>query len=439
MASSGVLPRGFQLAVLWRTLLLAVLIVVLLRLLTATQYYATALVVLVSGALVIADLVRLVAHAERSTQRFLESLAQGALETPQAVAGLPDHLVSAFDRARQYLQQDRRQQRQGIDYLQTLLDTVPAAMLVAGPDGALRLVNRAAYRLLGEPVTRLEQIPTMGPAALEMLATLTPGAQRIVRLSDGRQLLASAALFAAAGEPVQRLICLQRLAGELDAVEHKAWDDMARVLAHEMMNSLTPIASLSESLDALLRSGGRTEEVAASLEAIKRRSLGLMRFVERYRRVAELPEPVLQSVRLQGVLQGVERLMARALADGKIRYASTVSPVDLTLQADADLLEQALINLLRNAVEAVSGQENARIEVLCGLQDGACFIEVADNGPGLTAAAHAQIFVPFFTTKPGGSGVGLSLARRIALAHGGQIAVQANHPQGSVFRLSLRH
>jgi two-component system, NtrC family, nitrogen regulation sensor histidine kinase NtrY len=439
MASSGVLPRGFQFAVLWRTLLLAALIVVLLRLLTATQYYATALVVLVCAALVITDLVRLVAHAERSTQRFLESLAQGALETPQATAGLPDHLASAFHRARQYLQQDRRQQRQGVDYLQTLLDTVPAALLVAGPEGALRLVNRAAYRLLGEPVTRLEQIPTMGPAAVEVLATLAPGAQRIVRLSDGRQLLASAMLFTATGEPVQRLICLQRLAGELDAVEHKAWDDMARVLAHEMMNSLTPIASLSESLDALLRSGDRTEEVAASLEAIKRRSLGLMRFVERYRRVAELPEPVPQTVRLQGVLEGVERLMGRALADAHIRYASSVTPVDLTLQADADLLEQALINLLRNAVEAVSGQHGARIEVACGVQEGTCFIEVADNGPGLTAAAHAQIFVPFFTTKPGGSGVGLSLARRIALAHGGQIAVQANHPQGSVFRLSLPH
>jgi two-component system nitrogen regulation sensor histidine kinase NtrY len=263
-----------------------------------------------------------------------------------------------------------------------------------------------------------------------------PGAQQIVRLPDGRQLLASGSQFTVPEGPAQRLICLQRLAGDLDAVEHKAWDDMARVLAHEMMNSLTPIASLSESLDALLRAGGRTEEVAAALEAIRRRSLGLMRFVERYREVAELPEPLLQPLPLKSVLEGVERLLAPALEQGHVDYASTVSPPDLTVQGDPDLLEQALINLLHNAAEAVRGRPGARIEVSCGLETGLCFIDVADNGPGLTAAAREQIFVPFFTTRAGGSGIGLSLARRIALCHGGQITVRSS-PQGSVFRLTL--
>jgi signal transduction histidine kinase len=144
-----------------------------------------------------------------------------------------------------------------------------------------------------------------------------------------------------------------------------------------------------------------------------------------------------QTLLLKSVLAGVEQLLAPALAQGQVSYASRVSPPDLVVRADADLLEQALINLLRNAAEAVGGQAGARIEVACGIDGGQCFIEVADNGPGLTDTAREQLFVPFFTTKAGGSGVGLSLARRIALRHGGQVTVRANAPQGSVFRLSL--
>jgi two-component system nitrogen regulation sensor histidine kinase NtrY len=434
---SSALPRHFQFAVLARAVLLAVLIVIVLRLLTATQFYATTLVVILCAALVVADLVRVVGHADRSTQRFLESLSAGALEAPMAGQYSPGQPLPAFDRARQHLQQDRRTQRQGSDYLQTLLDTVPAALIVMNAQGAPRMVNRAAHRLLGEPAPRLEELPAVGVTSAAVLRSLPPGAQQIVRLANGSQLLASASQFTVPGEAAQRLICLQRLAGDLDAVEHKAWDDMARVLAHEMMNSLTPIASLSESLDALLRAGGHTEEVAAALEAIRRRSSGLMRFVERYRKVAELPEPLPQTLLMKRVLAGVEQLLAPALTQGHISYASTVSPPDLCVRADADLLEQALINLLRNAAEAVGGQSAARIEVACGIDGGQCFIEVADNGPGLTDAAREQLFVPFFTTKAGGSGVGLSLARRIALCHGGQVTVRPNAPHGSVFRLSL--
>ncbi len=135
-------------------------------------------------------------------------------------------------------------------------------------------------------------------------------------------------------------------------------------------------------------------------------------------------------------MESIERLLLPALRQDNIDYASTVSPT-LIVRADADLLEQALINLLRNAAEAVRGQPGPRIELTCEQEAGLCLITVSDNGPGLTQFAREQIFVPFFTTKSGRSGVGLSLARRIALCHGGQVTVQSNVPQGSVFRLNL--
>jgi two-component system nitrogen regulation sensor histidine kinase NtrY len=255
--------------------------------------------------------------------------------------------------------------------------------------------------------------------------------------------------FAAPGRPPQRLVAIQRIAGDLDAVELKAWQDMVQVLAHEMMNSLTPISSLSESLESLLRSdaGARgvtssgpsamADDVAGALEAIKRRSLGLMSFVERYRTVAELPSPNRQPVRMDRLLFGIERLIGPALRDKGVEFRTSVDPPELSADADPQLVEQAVINLLRNAADAVVGVESPRIEVTCEERDGQVMLAVCDNGTGVPEDRRDRIFVPFFTTKPGGSGIGLNLARHIALGHGGQLDVRARAPRGSVFTLTL--
>jgi nitrogen fixation/metabolism regulation signal transduction histidine kinase len=435
MGSDGRHFDGLGVALVLRALILSLLLSAFLYLATQTHYYATALVVALCGVLTVADLFAVVGRAGRAQQRFLSALSAGTLETPPR--GLvTEALLGGYERVLARFRLDRRQQLEAGQYLQTLLDTVPAALMVVDSKGTLVLVNRAAHMLFQAQVARLASLPLAKDEARQ-LALLSPGMHRIVRLSNGRQLLASATRFSTPDAGERRLLCLQRLAGDLDAVELKAWDDMARVLAHEMMSSLTPIASLSQSLDALLRRGGPTEEVTAALESITRRSHGLMRFVERYREVADLPAPQLQPLELRTLLAGVERLVRPAFAERGILFASKVSPPDLHLAGDADLLEQALINLLRNAGDAVAGRMQPVVEVVCGIEDGQCFIDVCDNGPGLTEAAREHIFVPFFTTKPGGSGVGLSLARRIAAGHGGQLTLQPAEAWGAVFRLSL--
>jgi two-component system nitrogen regulation sensor histidine kinase NtrY len=437
MASERAWSGGFLFAVLLRALLLALLLAALVHLLLHTQFYATALVLVLGGALTVTDLALLTAREHRSAERFLDALSASALETPVQRSAIPDSLRAAYDRALARLREDRRRQQQHSGYLQTLLDTVPAGLLVLEADGTAAFVNRAAHRLLGEPAQRLAQLPALDATAAAQLDGLAPGMHRLVQLANGRRLLASAAQFTTPGGAPQRLLALQRVAGDLDAVEQKAWDDMARVLAHEMMNSLTPIASLSQSLDGLLRAGGRNEEVSAALETIMRRSQALLRFVERYRQVADLPEPQPRAVQLGQLLAGVERLVRPALDERGIVLASRLTPADCGTHADPDLLEQALINLLRNAADAAATGPQPHIGIHCRIEHDQCIIEVRDNGPGLDPAQREQIFVPFFTTKPGGSGIGLSLARRIAQAHGGQITVAANEPRGSVFRLTL--
>jgi two-component system, NtrC family, nitrogen regulation sensor histidine kinase NtrY len=178
-------------------------------------------------------------------------------------------------------------------------------------------------------------------------------------------------------------------------------------------------------------------DIADAIDAIARRSAGLLSFVGRYRRLAELPPPMLRPVRVADLVQRMDQLMSITLSEKGIEYVSRIEPPELTVHADSDLLEQVLVNLLLNAIEACSGIEEPRIEVSCHLAEDTVVIRVADSGCGLDPTRIERIFVPLFTTKPGGSGIGLSLARQIAHAHGGKLEAAMNAPRGAVFTLEL--
>jgi two-component system, NtrC family, nitrogen regulation sensor histidine kinase NtrY len=441
--------RAFVVGVTVRAVLAGSLSYLAIWLVLSKHLYATALVVVIIITVVVADLTKIVSRSGRWLEDDLERLTAEVSDAPSApfvshVAG-----ESPLERARNVLSAARTDRQRHLDYLQTLLDTVSASLIVVHDDGRVTLANRAARRFAGAAVDRLEQIAAIGSRVARNLLALRPGTRQIVPLADGRQVFVVVSEFSVPGRPAQRLVALQRIAGDLDAVELKAWQDMVQVLTHEMMNSLTPISSLSESLESLLRSdaGSRrvtgsaqsavADDIAGALEAIKRRSLGLMGFVERYRTVAELPSPKRQMVRMDGLLSGIDRLIAPMLREKGVAYSTSISPPELCADADPQLLEQAVINLLRNAADAVVGVESPRIEVTCEARDGQVMLAVCDNGAGVPEDRRDQIFVPFFTTKPGGSGIGLNLARHIALGHGGQLDVRSHVPRGSVFTLSL--
>ena len=443
MASRLSRPGRFVLAVTIRAALLGALAFLAIRLVAASHLYATALVVVIVALFVVADLAKVVSRAGRWMEQDLEQLTAEVSDTPVAAVAPRGPHESALTRATALLNAARAGRQRQLDYLQTLLDTVSTSLIVVQPDGRVVLVNRAARRLAGAAVDRLEQLAGVGEQAARTLRALRPGSRQIVSIAGGQQMFVVVSEFTVPGQTPQRLMALQRITGDLDAVELKAWQDMVHVLTHEMMNSLTPISSLSESLESLLRRGGvsaspaMADEVAGALEAIKRRSLGLMGFVDRYRTVAELPAPKRQEVSMERLLSGIDRLLGPVLREKGVEYRTSITPADLAIDADPQLLEQAMINLLRNAADAVVGVEQPRIDVTCELRDGQVVLAVADNGMGVPEDRRDQIFVPFFTTKAGGSGIGLNLARHIALGHGGQLELRANSPRGAVFVLTF--
>ena len=396
--------------VTWRAMLGIALAALAVHLLATTQYYATIFFL----ALLTLVLMFGVARLLQQRQNAAESLAA--------------------NRAITRLQAEQKWASRTQDHLQALLDTVSAALLVLKDDGRVAAANRAARLLLRGEAPRLSDITAIGAGAAQAISHLALGSHAVVRLANGQQMLASASHFAGGGESL-RLVSLQAVVGELDAVQLKAWEDMSRVLAHEIMNSLTPIASLSESLSAMIRREGAGRDTVEAVDTIARRSQGLVAFVGRYRQMAELPEPRLQTLALRDFLSEIDTLM-RTRLDG-LGYISQVEPEDLSAVADPGQLSQAVINLLHNAADAVSEVECPAITLSCRREQDRIVISVSDNGKGVPAQFTEDIFVPFFTTKPQGSGIGLSIVRQIALKHGGQVTVSQNSAGGATFTLSL--
>ena len=417
-----------------RAVLVGALTFAALAVMVVWRYYATGAILLGLGLFVVLDLARIAQANDRTMAQFVDGLFAEGFERPVVRPGV-GRLSVAIERALSRIGESRAERQRRLEYLQALIDTVAAAVLVADVEGRIEFSNMAAGRRLGE-AGRLDQLSALGPEAAAALMQAPLGSRRIVALADGQRMLASVGAFtSSAGQ--RRLIALQSLAGDLDAVELEAWQGLTRILAHEMMNSLTQICSLAEGLPALLPAEVAGGAVGEAIEVIARRSAGLMSFVDRYRRLADLPAPDRAPIPAADLLAAFRTLMAPLMAERHIAFEALAEPTDLVLSADPDLIEQAMINLLKNAQEAVAGRPDARILLTIRREDEAVVLSVSDNGPGLSPAAAEEAFTPFFTTKAGGSGIGLTLARQIALVHGGRLEHRPLTPSGAEFRLVL--
>lgn len=342
-------------------------------------------------------------------------------------------------------------------YFETLLGCIDTALIVAKADGAIEWSNRAAEeQLLGYAPRHIDELARMDASLPEMLREMRPG--RSVQLTPHKgtaretRMVADVSIYTTGGRTLH-LYALRNIREVLEENEMLSWQKLIRVLTHEIMNSLAPIISLSETLEGCLPSGAEhpvhseysessdcseysekkenSEETAATestailrqgLQTIHRRSHGLLEFMKNYRKVALVAQPVLAEM---SAAQLIEPLMPLFVSTERITYRYQLAHPDTLLLIDRTQMEQVLINLLKNATEACAQTPNAVVALTDSIDTASGYyqLHVTDNGPGILPEVQEKIFIPFFTTKPQGSGIGLALSKQIVHMHHGSLRV----------------
>ncbi|RMD86185.1 MAG: ATP-binding protein [Calditrichaeota bacterium] len=399
-------------------------------------------------------LIRYVDRTNRDLSRFFEAIRYGDFSQTFHSHGLGKsfkQLHAAFGEVMREFQKTRAAKEEHFRYLQTILQHVGIGLIAFQHTGEVELINRAAKRLLN--FTQLKNIQELAKLNSELVKTLLnmrSGQKALVKIQDRDeqlQLALFATEFRMRGKNMV-LVSIQNIHSELEETEIEAWQKLIRVLTHEIMNSVTPIASLASTVNELLKQISATDslssreraevlkDICSGLQTIQKRSEGLMHFVEVYRNLTRLPRPDFKILSVKELFGRLEQLMRPQMEAQGITFQMEVTPENLEVMADAEMLEQVLINLLKNAMQALDGQPGAQIKLLAKLSSrGQLLMQVIDNGPGIPADALDKIFIPFFTTRKEGSGIGLSLSRQIMRLHKGSISVQSTPHVETVFTL----
>lgn len=440
----------FLLGLAWR---LALLLLAVFGFVEAVATEGLGAARIVAGLLVLGAAALLWRHVQRTNvelARFLDAVRYGdfsqGFSHRLSGAGFGE-LGRVLDESVKRLRDEKHALVDANRFYEAVLDDAPTALLTVDKDGRVELANKASRRLLmRHQGVRVEDFADYGDAFMKALAGGAVNRPRLVPLvTDGvpQTVLVSAAIVHRLGGLV-RVVAVQPIQGELNAIEIAAQSDLIRVLTHEIMNSMTPVVSLAHSAAELMRKADARADPAvgdarAAVETLARRADGVMHFVESYRQISRAPEVRSRSFAVLPWARELEALFGASDSAEGVRFSLRVEPDSLQLDADPDLMSQVLINLVKNAADAARGHASEpRVELsFARTRTGRVQIEVADNGPGVPESIRQDVFLPFFTTKPKGSGVGLSLARQVVLAHRGSIDVAASAQGGALFRMVI--
>lgn len=406
--------------------------------------------------ILIVELWRYINRTNREISRFLDAAASADFSqrfSYQSVGSGFEELGESFTNIINQLRERSLGQEAETRKLRALIEHIPVPLMTLYADDSIEIHNNAARRLFGPmQVSRLKDLRQFGTAFADAIAYAVPGKRELVEFSvEGIEyhLTLAATEIIVAGDS-QRLISLQDIQSELDMKQAESWQDLVNVLTHEIINSIAPVTSLAASaaevVDIVVAKVHNDENIEEELEDLQaavsivaRRSNSLTEFVDSYRQISRLAPAEKKRVGIRALFDDVTRLArAECTAGEPIALTYSVVPPELDVYADRDLLEPVLLNLLRNARQATGETDEPVIELTARMnRRGHVVIDVRDNGPGVPAENVRKIFVPFFTTREGGSGVGLALARQVMIAHGGFIRVADNKGGGAVFQLTF--
>lgn len=339
---------------------------------------------------------------------------------------------------------------------QMLVEHVGVGIVSFDSNGKIHLLNDALKRMLQQPHLHLRNITDLGrinPELLNTIQNIEAGNRKLMKINLGNDLLQlsiQATEFTLKGKYF-RLISAQDIKGELEERELEAWQKLIRVLTHEIMNSVVPITSLSDTLHLILENQKQSlqsaqgtisektlNDVSLGLDAIRNRSKGLLDFTETYKNLTRIPPPNFAKVSALALVKRMQTLLRPRFEEAKVPLLIDVPEEDIFFLADVQLIEQVLINLIKNAIEAVQKQAQPHITLTVHQSlEGKTLINVKDNGVGIFPEVLDKIFIPFFTTKEQGSGIGLSLSRQIMLMHKGSLLCSSVPGEGTLFTMSF--
>ncbi len=447
--------RNFRINTFVRILLLTASIFLFIYTILEYSFNITPFLI---GLLIIVQIMLLFKYIDRVNRdltNFLESIRFSEFSLTFQTRGLGksfDDLNRAFNDVINDFQKVRSEKEEHFQYLQSIVQNIDVSILAYQRDGTVEMVNKAAKKLF--QVSSLRNIHSLDTLSGELVSTLTeikPGENKLVRIQEQDDLL-QLAIFATELKIHNKVIILstiKNIQSVLEEQETEAWQKLIRVLTHEIMNSITPIASLSSTLDMMLKgvvTGEKDQtldtesviDIQQALQTINKRSTGLLHFVNTYRNLTRIPKPNFRIFPVSELINNVRLLMEEEIRQNNIRMATSVVPPDIEFSADEQLLEQVLINMMKNAIQALGNRPDPEISIKAFINKrGRLTIQVTDNGQGILKDVMDKIFIPFFTTKAKGSGIGLSLSRQIMRLHGGTITASSEPDVGTTFTLTF--
>ena len=426
----------------WQIILRIVLILIFgyagIYVLTETHFWLVSFWLLLGLVITLINLIAYVERSRRELANFLLSIKQQDFTNTYNYK-LKSDLNFAFHEINNVLKQLKNEKASNLLYLQTIVEHIRVAVLCFDQDDRIQLSNQAARKLFAkEQLGSIRTIESVSATLANQLKTMKHGQKQLIKLqlNDTSYNLSVLATVFKLQNKTYKLVSFQDIKSELEANEIESWQKLIRVLTHEIKNSVIPISTLSDVILQMIKGeNGKPnlnrldkeaiEDLIGGIETIEARSKSLASFVKTYDQLTKVPKPTFELIKIKNRLDQIELLFKPQLQEHQIKFSIT-SKDDLVFRLDATLIDQVLINLVKNAIEAVKVVANPRIELTVIEDKDQREIRIQDNGPGIPEEILDNIFVPFFTTKEAGSGIGLSLSKQIMRLHGGTIAVQSS-------------
>lgn len=454
--SKNMVFKRFYLIIITRILLIAASIFLFFYLLTIARHEVSSIILAVVIAFQVYLLILYVNRTNYKLSQFFDSIRYADFSTTFSDKNMGksfEKMSKSFNEVMEEFKKNRAEKEEHYNYLQTVVQHINIGIICFDSTGRIDMYNNVAKRLLRKNIIRnINDLGSVKQDLPETMMKLKAGDKMLIKIfteDEIKQLSMYATEFRMRGEEFV-LVAFHDIHAELEEKEIESWQKLIRVLTHEIMNSITPISSLAATIHELMIDDTEPkhkirkideediENVENALMTIKRRSEGLLNFVDIYRNLTRIPQPNFRYFPIKSAFERAEQLLKPKIDKLNITCNCKVYPDELMLTADPDLLDQVIINLVLNAIDAVKNNDSAEISLIAyNNQNNRTLIEVADNGTGIKPDIVDKIFMPFFTSKKEGSGIGLSLSRQIMSLHKGSISVKSKPDEGTVFTLTF--